>query len=234
METKEEEEPKPSQERVKFEDTSEDEETLSKSPKQQQDGTVGSVFSQSIANSIDGTTSSWAPRTTLVDGASTSMASAYSPRRDGKQPKRKTKRKKDQEANQEETSLTERLGNSALSSTLGILRLAGGATLSTTNTMLLSPSVELTKNVLLPNLFAGIVDYVGQVSPQRLKDWFRIFSASIHHIIAVIVATERGSVFRHKVVRVGGDLVDVVSSDTSRQALMDGMACFVKLNEALQ
>jgi len=130
-------------------------------------------------------------------------------------------------------SLTERLGESALSSVLGILRLAGGVTLSTTGTIL-SPSIEMTRHVLLPHIFAGIVDYISQVSPQRLKDWFRILSASIYHLVAVIVSTEQGSIFRHKIIRVGGDLLDVVSSDTSRQTLMDGMACVVKLSEALQ
>ena len=133
----------------------------------------------------------------------------------------------------DEPSLTERLGNSALASTLGILKLAGGVTLSTTGTIL-SPSLEITRNVLLPSLLAGIADYLSYISPQRLKDWFRILSASIHHLIAVIVSTERGSLFRRKIVRVGGDLVDVASSDQSRQALMDGIACFIKFNEALQ
>jgi hypothetical protein len=203
-------------------------ETSSRSPKQD-----GSVVSQSGANSVDGTSSSWAPRATAADAASASMNSVQSPRRAGKHDKakqRKNMRSNKGNRNPSDPSLT----NSALASTLGILKLAGGVTLSTANTVLLTPSLDVTRKVLLPSLFAGIADYLSQTSPQRLKDWFRILSASVHHLFAVIVSTKRGSTFRHKFVRVGGDIVDVASSDTSRQALMDGMACWVKLYEALQ
>lgn len=223
------------QERVKFEATDAEDDLTSRSPKAD-----ASIVEPSVSTStIDGTVgSSWAPRPIAADAASGSMTSIPSPHRGSRdekgaeKAKRKHGRRPKQENKNEHPSLPERLGNSAISSTLGILKLAGDVTLSTTGNIL-SPSLEMTKNVLLPSLFASIADYLGQISPQRLKDWFRIVSASIHHIVAVIVATENGSVFRHKILRVGGDLVDVASSDTSRQALMDGMACFVKLNEAL-
>ena len=200
------------------------------------DGTSG-VFSQSAV-------SSWAPRQ-ASESASASVGSLPSlhqnqnrPRGTGKSKKQRisrNRRNKDQNSNTKhpEPSLTERIGTSALASTLGILKLAGGVTLSTTGTIL-SPSLEITRNVVLPSLLTGIADYLSYISPQRLKDWFRIVSASIHHVITVIVSTQQGSVFRHKVVRVGGDLVDVISSDQSQQAQMDGVACFLKFSEALQ
>lgn len=202
---------------------------------------VSSVFSQSLGTTID-ETSSWAPRQTS-ESASASVGSLPSlhqnqnRRRGGVSSQRASKDRRDnnekKQSKQHESSLTERIGTSALASTLGILKLAGGVTLSTTGTIL-SPSLEITRNVVLPSLLTGIADYLSYISPQRLKDWFRILSASVHHVITVIVSTQQGSVFRQKVVRVGGDLVDVISSDQSRQAQMDGVACFLKFSEALQ
>jgi hypothetical protein len=193
----------------------------------------GSVLSQQSL--VEGTTSdvasSWAPqRPAHVEEAasmSSTIPSRTRQRKDSKKGRKRTPPPRPQEA-----SLPERLGNSAVSSTLEVLKLLGGVGLSTTG-VLLSPSLELTK-ILIPHLLGGIADYLSQISPQRLKDWFRIVSASVHHLVAVIVSTGRGAVFRRKIVRVGGDIVDVVSSEASRQALMDGMAGFIKLTEALQ
>ena len=207
-----------------------------------------------VAATTDGSStvsSSWAPRHHYTDattsGNASSMNSSSMPssfpaathnhrlKNDSQQTNNASKKnmKNAQQAKIHQPSLRERVGNSALSSTLGILKLFGDVTLSTTGTIL-SPSIEMTRQVLLPQLFAALADYISNISPQRLKDWFRILSASVHHIIAVIVSTERGSIFRHKFARAFGDVVDVASSDTSRQAIMDGMACFVKLGEALQ
>lgn len=72
------------------------------------------------------------------------------------------------------------------------------------------------------------------MSPQRVKDWFRIISSSFHHLVKVVKNTHKGAVFRRKVATVGVDIVDVLSSEASRQALIDAMASLVKLYEALQ
>ena len=202
---------------------------------------VSSVFSQSLGTTVDGA-SSWAPRQTSESvsasvGSLPSLHQTQNRRRGGKSNQQASKHRRGNDKNkqhkQHEPSLTERIGTSALSSTLGILKLAGGVTLSTTGTIL-SPSLEITRNLILPSLLTSIADYLSYISPQRLKDWFRILSASVQHVITVIVSTQQGSVFRRKVVRVGGDFVDVISSDQSRQAQMDGVACFIKFSEALQ
>ena len=223
-------------ERVTFHSSDDSKET---SPARKNSGNA--VSQQSVAEeSISFVASSWAaqrPNGESNDAASASMSSTIPSQIRQRNDMKKKGRKRTapptaQQQQQQQASLPERLGNSALSSTLEILKLVGGVGLSTTG-VLLSPSLELTK-ALVPHLLGGISDYLSQVSPQRLKDWFRIVSASVHHMIAVIVSTERGSIFRRKIVRVGGDIVDVVSNEASRQTLMDGMACFVKLSEALQ
>ena len=117
--------------------------------------------------------------------------------------------------------------------TLELLKMAGGATLSTTG-KLVQPPLQVVQSVILPALWSALVDYVNQVTPLRVKDWFRILSTSAHHIVTVIGNTAKGRLFRQKLCTVGDGIVDCVSSDASRQAIMDGMAAWVKLAEALQ
>lgn len=203
-------------------------------------GNDGKTTRYPAGASLDGTgtiCSSWAPRYPTSDASmNSSMPSSYPNRRADQTTNtrsRSSTKKNTKQTPKEHPSLSERVGNSAISSTIGILKLFGDVTLSTTGAVL-SPSIAVTRQVLLPQIFAALADHISNISPQRLKDWFRIVSASVYHLIAVIVSTDRGSVFRHKIVRVGADIIDVASTDTSRQAIMDGMACFVKLSEALK
>lgn len=125
------------------------------------------------------------------------------------------------------------LQDQVLTGTLELLKIMGGATLSTTG-KLVQPPLHIAQSVLLPALWSGLVDYLNQVTPLRVKDWFRILSSSVHHIITVIGNTAKGTIFRRKLYTVGDGIVDCLSSDASRQAIMDGMAAWVKLSEALQ
>lgn len=127
---------------------------------------------------------------------------------------------------------TTRLTDQVLAGTLDLLKMAGGATLSTTG-KLVSPPLHVTRTVLLPALWQTLTDYLTSVTPLRVKDWFRIVSSSVHHVIVVIGNTSKGKIFQSKVFAFCGGLSDCVSSDASRQALVDGMASVVKLSEAL-
>jgi len=134
---------------------------------------------------------------------------------------------------QPQTAANKSIQDQVLAGTLELLKMMGGATLSTTG-KLVQPPLYVVQSVLLPALWSGLVDYLSQVTPLRVKDWFRILSSSVHHIITVIGNTAKGKIFRSKLHTVGDDILDVVSSDASRQAIMDGMAAWVKLSEALQ
>ena len=125
-----------------------------------------------------------------------------------------------------------RLQDQVLAGTLELLKMAGGVTLSTTG-KLVSPPLHVTRTILLPALWNALVEYVHQVTPMRVKDWFRILSSSVHHIFTVIGRTQKGKIFQEKMRTVGGGLFDCVTNDVSRQALVDGMASLVKLSEAL-
>lgn len=124
-------------------------------------------------------------------------------------------------------------GSSALFGSLELLKIAGGLTLSTTGTIM-APSLKVTQQIILPSLFAATMDYIKKLTPQRVKDWLRILSSSFYNLFSVLRETRRGKEFRSRIVTVGGDVVDCISSDASRQVITDGMATFVKLAEAMQ
>jgi hypothetical protein len=131
-----------------------------------------------------------------------------------------------------ELSIQDRVAAGALSATLELLKFAGGATLSTTG-KLVAPPLYVTRNIILPNLWHACQDYITSSTPVRAKSWFKIISSSVHHFFSVLRGTARGKVFRHRVVRVGGDILDSISSDDARQLLMDSMGVLVKTAEAL-
>jgi len=129
-------------------------------------------------------------------------------------------------------SFLDQTAASALGATLEFLRIAGGVTLSTTG-KLVAPPLLVTRKIVLPSLWHAMVDYISTVTPSRAKGWFKIISSSFHHFFSVLWSTTRGTLFRARVVRVGGDILDCISSDNARQVLMDSMGCLVKAAEAL-
>jgi hypothetical protein len=129
-------------------------------------------------------------------------------------------------------SLQDRLTATALAGTLELLKQVGGVTLSTTGA-LVAPPLHVTRTILLPHLWAAAKDYLTTASPVRLKDWFRIFSSSIYHVIHTLEHTETGHAFRSRLLIVLADLVECLAADTTRQCLLDGMSAVVKWSEAV-
>lgn len=133
---------------------------------------------------------------------------------------------------QAHSSLQDRLAAQALSTTLDVLKFAGGVTLSTTG-KLVAPPLHVTRTILWPSLLAALADWIQSSTPQRIKDWFRILSSSIRHVFTVIGDTPAGQDFLHQFLATLSDLVDSLASDTSRQVLMDGMSLGVRVAEVL-
>ena len=129
-------------------------------------------------------------------------------------------------------SFQDQLAASALSGTIEFLKVAGGLTLNATGKVV-APPLHVTRTVLLPALWAATVDYIHSRTPKRVKDWFRILSSSVYHVINVLKETEKGKLFRQRLLVLGGDILDCLSADTTRQLLIDGMASVVKFTEAL-
>ena len=133
----------------------------------------------------------------------------------------------------EKKSIQNRIVDSALFGTVELLKLAGGATLSTTG-RLVAPPLRVTKDILLPSMWHAAKDYASSVTPQRVKDWLRIFSSSISHFFLVLKNTNSGKVFRERAITVTADLVDCASSEVSRQIIADSMSLFVRFAEAMK
>jgi len=130
------------------------------------------------------------------------------------------------------SSLTDQVVSSAVAGTVELLKLTGGLTLSASSKVLLPP-LAVTRAVLLPHLYAATVDVLESSTPQKLQDWFRIAQSAISQFISVLTHTERGEEFRSRLLLVWGDFVDCISSDMTRQVLIDMTASSVKLGEAL-
>ena len=115
-----------------------------------------------------------------------------------------------------------------------LLKLATGVTLNTTS-KLYAPSWQVTRAVVLPGLGAALAEYLEQVAPKRVQDWFRIVSSSVCHVVDVFVTQDApcGKTFRAHFAEWWISLWDCVSSDSSRQLLVDGAAAWAKLAEAL-
>jgi hypothetical protein len=119
------------------------------------------------------------------------------------------------------------------SSILETLNVAAGVTFKTTG-QLLAPSLEMTRTLLLPALLSLFVDTMDSITPPRVKDWLRIISSGVHHLLSVLTSTEKGQMFSNQSVIVLQDILQALSSPETRQVLVDGMACNVKLADALQ
>ena len=129
-------------------------------------------------------------------------------------------------------SIPDRIAATALAGTLELLRVAGGFTLSTTG-KLVAPPLHVTRTLLLPHLFAASMDYIQHATPNRVMDWIRLVSTSVHHFITVLVNTDKGKSFWNRMVLFLAHTVECLASDTSRQVLIDGMTCIVRFAEAL-
>jgi len=67
-----------------------------------------------------------------------------------------------------------------------------------------------------------------------LKDWFRILSSSIHHLVSVIRSTKGGKQFSSSFLHVLQDIALVTSAPETRNILIDTMAFGVKIFDALK
>ncbi len=128
---------------------------------------------------------------------------------------------------EDDIPLHDRIASSAVAASLEFLRIAGGVTLSTTGT-LLQPPLHVTQKYVLPQLWHAFLDLLQNETPERLQDWFRIVSSSVYHFFSVLCETVSGQALRERLLIVWADLVQVVATDASRQALMDFTACWVK------
>ena len=93
---------------------------------------------------------------------------------------------------------------------------------------LVAPPLHVTRTLILPNLFHALCDYVASLSPDVVKDWWRIFTTSTYHFFTVVGTTDRGKQAQSRFLALGASLVDCLSSPAFRQIIIDGAAALVK------
>lgn len=192
----------------------------------------GGFFSE-YDDSIEGEdlTASLLPPTVILNGESGNGRGAVFSNQTRGQDKQQQNSHKPQQQQPPPSSYRKWLAEGMLET----LNVVAGITLSTTGTIL-SPPIAMTRNIILPNLLAILVDTLDAFTPHQVQDWFRILSSSVYHFFVVLVAgsTERGVRFRNQVTRVAQSFLAAWSAPESRQVVVDGMATGVKLADALQ
>lgn len=130
------------------------------------------------------------------------------------------------------SSLANTLKSSAMSGTIDVLNIIGGLTASTTG-KIISPPLNVTRMVIIPALINILSDFVGKITSERLKDWYRILSTSISHITTVVTKTSSGRKLQKSFTTVSNDVVEILCGDTSRQVIVDSASSFIKIIEVL-
>jgi hypothetical protein len=130
-------------------------------------------------------------------------------------------------------SLPDRLTATALAASIEVLKSVGGVTLSTTGAVM-APSIHVARTWVLPSVYAAWTEYWNATCPTRLQNWIRIVQSSIYHLYDTLKNTDKGQQCIQQFVVIWLDLVECLSSPTSRQCFMDMIATWIQFIEACE
>ncbi|KAL9180193.1 hypothetical protein ACHAXT_008163 [Thalassiosira profunda] len=103
-----------------------------------------------------------------------------------------------------------------------------------TTAKLSRPTLELTKNTLLPQLIVPLVQEVWeQYVPDRAQTWMKVVPTSLKNVGDLLWDTEAGHRLGEKGGQLGESVVDMASSEVARQLWIDVTVGFIKLLEGL-
>mmetsp|Transcript_35957 Transcript_35957/g.58623 ORF Transcript_35957/g.58623 Transcript_35957/m.58623 type:complete len:644 (+) Transcript_35957:393-2324(+) len=103
-----------------------------------------------------------------------------------------------------------------------------------TTAKLSKPTLELTKNTLLPHIILPLIQEIwGQYTPIRLQTWMKVVPTSWKNVGNLLWDTEAGQALGEKAGQLGEHVVDMASSDVARQCWIDVTIALIKLMEAL-
>lgn len=103
-----------------------------------------------------------------------------------------------------------------------------------TTAKLSKPTLALTRNTLLPQFFIPLLKEVWeQYAPARLQTWFKVVPSYLKNLGAVMWDTDPGKELGEKWNQLADNLVDMASSEVSRQCWIDFTVCFIKILESL-
>ena len=103
-----------------------------------------------------------------------------------------------------------------------------------TTAKLSKPTLQLTKDTLLPQIFIPLFREVfEQYVPYRLQHWMKVVPTYIKNVCNLLWDNEAGQSFGQKAGQLGENFVDMTSSDVARQCWIDVTIAIIKLMEAL-
>lgn len=103
-----------------------------------------------------------------------------------------------------------------------------------TTAKLSKPTLELTKNTLLPQIILPLLRELWETyAPDRLQTWMKVVPSSLKNLHELLLETDAGKQFGHTSLQLGEDVVDMVSSEVARQFSIDVTVSFIKLLDAL-
>jgi len=103
-----------------------------------------------------------------------------------------------------------------------------------TTAKLSKPTLELTKNTLLPQIIIPLLQEVWQqYVPIRLQTWMNVVPTSLKNVGNLLWDTEAGQALGEKAGQLGENVVDMASSEVARQCWIDATVALIKLMESL-
>jgi len=103
-----------------------------------------------------------------------------------------------------------------------------------TTAKLSKPTIELTKNTLLPQIIIPLLEEIWELyTPIRLQTWMKVVPTSLKNVGTLLWDTEAGRTLGEKAGHLAENVVDMASSEVSRQCCIDATISLIKLAEAL-
>jgi len=103
-----------------------------------------------------------------------------------------------------------------------------------TTARLSKPTLQLTKDTLLPQIIIPlIIELFQQYVPTRLQHWIKVLPTSIKNVMSLLWDTNAGQNLGHKTGQLTENIVDMISSDIARQCIIDLTISIIKFMESL-
>jgi len=103
-----------------------------------------------------------------------------------------------------------------------------------TTARLSKPTLQLTKDTLLPQIIIPlIIELFQQYVPTRLQHWIKVLPTSIKNVMSLLWDTNAGQNLGNKTGQLTENILDMISSDVARQCFIDVTISIIKFMESL-
>ncbi|KAL7427540.1 hypothetical protein ACHAXH_000875 [Discostella pseudostelligera] len=103
-----------------------------------------------------------------------------------------------------------------------------------TTARLSKPTLDITKNMLLPQIIIPLFLEVWETYvPARIQTWLKVVPTSLKNLANLLCDTQAGKALAMKAGQLGEDAIDVTSSEVARQFWIDATVALIKFFESL-